>query len=411
MSMSAPDTNNVTDVVTSGSAVETVPGAQEGTTAEPKFTAEQVETKCPERLRDIGKLIAARLEKIDKQIEQAENHSISVNQLITQAKALCDEGGFNAFREKFFPNLGKSRVYELLAIGTSKKSVEEVKARTRARVAKYRANKAASSVSVTVTDNSELEMPGVPTKGCEPEQMPEPAKPRSAVAPGDEALRAFTVQVLELSHLYQLEQVDGFSPSLIGAIGKLKGYFARICLVLHVIRTHDPLIPSRCPAHFVSATAFSGLDPSECLSAGISINAEISCETAEAAKKLLFEFLLPHMIGLYDVVVNGGQEREKLQSIANFILASDKDRLRPSDFTAGVRTLRGEPEQKIRDWVGRFSSMDWLSPEETKAGVPAKAWQVAPGLRDHFIERRMQAQAARAEMHAILKAGGSSRSR
>jgi hypothetical protein len=199
MSMSAPDTNNVTDVVTSGSAVETVPGAQGGTTAEPKFTAEQVEKKCPERLRDIGKLIAARLEKIDKQIEQAENHSISVNQLITQAKALCDEGGFNAFREKFFPNLGKSRVYELLAIGTSKKSVEEVKARTRARVAKYRANKAASSVSVTVTDNSELEMPGVPTKGCAPKQMSEPAKPRSAVAPGDEALRAFTVQVLELN--------------------------------------------------------------------------------------------------------------------------------------------------------------------------------------------------------------------
>ena len=80
------------------------------------------------------------------------------------------------------------------------------------------------------------------------------------------------------------------------------------------------------------------------------------------------------MIGLYDVVVNGGQERDKLRSIANFILASDKDRLRPSDVTAGVRALRGEPEQKIREWVGRFCSMDWLSPEEGKPGVPPKAW-------------------------------------
>jgi hypothetical protein len=93
--------------------------------------------------------------------------------------------------------------------------------------------------------------------------------------------------------------------------------------------------------------------------------------------------------------------------IANFILASDKDRLRPSDFTAGLRTLRGQPEHKLREWVGRFCGMDWLSPEETKPGVPPKAWQVAPGLRSHFAERRKQAQAARAEMHAILKAGGS----
>jgi hypothetical protein len=109
-------------------------------------------------------------------------------------------------------------------------------------------------------------------------------------------------------------------------------------------------------------------------------------------------------------VVNGGQERDKLQSIASFILASDKGRLRPSDFTAGLRTLRGETEQKIREWAGRFCSMDWLRPEDHKPGVPPKAWLVAEGLRDQFKERRKQAQAARREMHAILKAGGSRRS-
>jgi hypothetical protein len=212
-------------------------------------------------------------------------------------------------------------------------------------------------------------------------------------------------------YLHKLEQVDGFPPSLIGAIGKLRGYFARICLVLHVARTRDSLVHFSCPRDFILADAFRGLDLGECLSAGITVNAAIPRETAEAAKKLLLEFLLPHMIGLYDVVVNGGQDRDKLQTIADFILASDKDRLRPSDFTAGVRALRGEPEQKIREWVGRFCSMDWLSPEEGKLGAPAKAWLVAPGLRDHFSERRKQAKEARAEIHAILKAGGSRRSR
>ncbi len=42
-------------------------------------------------------------------------------------------------------------------------------------------------------------------------------------------------------YLHKLEMVDGFSSALIGAIGKLKGYFARICLVLHVARQHDPV--------------------------------------------------------------------------------------------------------------------------------------------------------------------------
>jgi hypothetical protein len=149
-----------------------------------------------------------------------------------------------------------------------------------------------------------------------------------------------------------------------------------------------------------------GLPPNDCLSAGIATNSAISRRTAEAAKKMLLEFLLPHVIGLYDVVVHGGQDRDKLRTIANFILASDKDRLRPSDFTAGVRGLRGEPEPKIREWAGRFCSMDWLSPEEGKPGVPTKAWQVSSGLRDHFTERRKQVQAARAAMHAILQAGG-----
>jgi hypothetical protein len=71
--------------------------------------------------------------------------------------------------------------------------------------------------------------------------------------------------------------------------------------------------------------------------------------------------------------------------------------------------LRGESEQKLAEWVGRFCGMDWLVAEQVRPGAPPKAWQVVPGLREHFAERRKQSQAARAEAHAILKAGGSRR--
>jgi Protein of unknown function (DUF3987) len=216
--------------------------------------------------------------------------------------------------------------------------------------------------------------------------------------------------------LHKLELIDGFPSALIGAIGKLKGYFARICLVLHVAKLHDPMAIGLLTGGFTlpeglsreqSERAFGPYDPDDCLSAGLNGSIAISRGTAEAVEKVLRQFLLQHMFSLYDVVVNGGRDRDMVRSIGDFILAFNKDRIRPSDVTAGVRKFRGQPEPKIRECMGRFCAMGWLESEDEKPGVPPKAWRVAPGLREHFAKRRKQAQEAREAAHAILKAGGS----
>jgi hypothetical protein len=116
-----------------------------------KFSAAAVQhDDCPKELRDVGKRIAAHLEKTHKYSEKANQHRIAAAQLLAQARELCDGGGFDAFHSKFFPNLGRSRTYELLAIATGKKSAEETKAGTRKRVARYRVSRA--QVSVTTAD-------------------------------------------------------------------------------------------------------------------------------------------------------------------------------------------------------------------------------------------------------------------
>src|SRR5947208_2236634 len=183
-------------------ATDTNPGT---TIFETKFTAAQIEENCPVMLQDLGKRIAVDSEKAQKCEDKADQHYTAVAQLLATAHGACEEGGFNAFREMFFPNLGKSRVHELLAIGTNKKSFEQVKASTRARVAKHRANRAAAPASVTVTDKPEPGVQAAPKEHGEieassvaSEQTREPAKPRSPVTPGDEAMRAFTEQVMEL---------------------------------------------------------------------------------------------------------------------------------------------------------------------------------------------------------------------
>jgi hypothetical protein len=114
---------------------------EDGTEIVLKYTAENVEemlsgqsTSHPRSLgrrrcllQELGKQITAHLEKADKYDEKADQHRTAAAQLFAQAKELCDEGGFTAFHEKFFPHLGRSRVYDLLAIGTGKKSIEDAK--------------------------------------------------------------------------------------------------------------------------------------------------------------------------------------------------------------------------------------------------------------------------------------------
>ena len=186
------------------------------------ITADQIETNCPDHLQQLGNEIAARIRKANKQIEQARDHAISVNQLMAKAKELCDGGGFHAFQKKFFPDLSKSRVYELLAIGTDKKSVEEIRADTRVRVAKHRANRAAARNSVTVTENSgpeswtqapnengEIEGPGIASG-----QTLGPSKPWTERA-SVEGMRVFTAHNTGLDKVIKKRPPEHFSETAV----------------------------------------------------------------------------------------------------------------------------------------------------------------------------------------------------
>ena len=207
----------------------------------------------------------------------------------------------------------------------------------------------------------------------------------SAAEPADFQFEEDALEVRDRmsDYLHKLEMVDGFSPALIGAIGKLKGYFARICLVLHIAYRNDPLADGEQPWAGFSTEEWSpekaehlrkllGVTLDDNLANGIRTTMGISRRTAEAAEKIVREFLLPNIFATFDVLGNGGRDRDMLRSIADFILAANRDRLRPSDFTAHVRALRGQPDQKIREWAGRFCALGWLQPERKQAGCAAE---------------------------------------
>ena len=141
--------------------------SNEARTTEHKLTAGQVEGDCPAILQELGKRIAVHLEKARKCEEKAEQHYTTAAQHLAEAKEACDDGGFEAFQEKYFPALGRTRVYELLSIATNKKSIEQVRADTRARTARSRAKKKAEA-SATVADKPEpdpSERQRIPSRG------------------------------------------------------------------------------------------------------------------------------------------------------------------------------------------------------------------------------------------------------
>jgi hypothetical protein len=120
----------------------------------PKFTAAEIEgDQCPRFLQNLGKQITAHLEQARKAETKVEQHYTAVLQLLEKAKQECDAGGFAAFQEKFCPDLGRSRAYELAAIATGRKSIEDLRASSRERQVRCRARKAES---VTVTDSTSI---------------------------------------------------------------------------------------------------------------------------------------------------------------------------------------------------------------------------------------------------------------
>jgi hypothetical protein len=123
------------------------------------------------RLEQIGREITARVGKLDQLGVKAVDQVDSIGQLLAEAEKLCaTPEAFGAFKRQHCPDLGRSRTYELLAVKGGRKSLEEIRALTRARVAKHRAAKKTVTDNSSVTSNALTE--GRPEPRINPTKLP-----------------------------------------------------------------------------------------------------------------------------------------------------------------------------------------------------------------------------------------------
>jgi hypothetical protein len=172
---------------------------------------------------------------------------------------------------------------------------------------------------------------------------------------------------------------EGFAEGIDGFIGKLPGILGSLALILHLAA--EPKGAARLV---------------------------VRRETVENAGRVVFDFILPHAFEFYRAL-EGASGGDRIQRIASYILTSGKTRFRPSDFTAGVRSLRGLTSADLVKQISPLVAGGWLTPE----GPPLLpvAWQLNLAVPSAMAERTAVERKRKAEIISIIRAAGAQRKR
>lgn len=121
-----------------------------------KYDAKQIESGA---LEVEGKFIAAQIKTMRQyeakanelagvELRKAEDNRTTVEKRLAEVHAKCRGDGFKAFKAKYAPDFGRTKLYEILRIAAGKTTREEIRSKTAERVRKHR------SLQANVTDAS-----------------------------------------------------------------------------------------------------------------------------------------------------------------------------------------------------------------------------------------------------------------
>lgn len=172
--------------------------------------------------------------------------------------------------------------------------------------------------------------------------------------------------------IFQLESDGVLGPRFVGFVGKLTGLWGRLTLVLHCIV--NPILTIRTP---------------------------VSKDTAEAARTLLLDHVLPNAARVYMAMGGAGGDMEATQSIAGYILTKEKRRLVASDLTSNVRVCKGKSIEDVRALLSPLIAGGWLTPEREYGPT---SWLVSEVVHTQFVDRAEIERRRRASVRALINA-------
>lgn len=171
-----------------------------------------------------------------------------------------------------------------------------------------------------------------------------------------------------MNYLRSLEKTaneDASDATLGSALGKVRGLWGRLALVLHIVEFEDALLASPPQG---AAPAFPQ---------------EISEETANRASDLTGWVVRTLFVHYF---TSGGFAKE-VKAIARTILVNGLQRVRPRDLMRSVNALKGTSSKEVAEMMSRLETAGWIEPIPPPKGVQApREWDVDPAVHSLFAD-------------------------
>lgn len=182
----------------------------------------------------------------------------------------------------------------------------------------------------------------------------------------------------DLSHEWQeMTKIDGVNPKLASHIGKLRGLFGRLCVALHCLETF---------ANSPQTLIQRNLPP------------EVTAATAEAAGRLINDWLLPNAYAFYAGVLDIVDPN--LKRHCEFILANpDKPVLVNRDLQRGHQ---GMTAREAREAFERLESIGWVQQAHEQPRRDSLRWDVNPKVHQKFAEKAARITEKRKATYTVL---------
>jgi hypothetical protein len=117
-------------------------------------------------------------------------------------------------------------------------------------------------------------------------------------------------------------------------------------------------------------------------------------------RRLLVEFVIPHA-GTFYRSAEGEAERDRLRTLAGWILTSGKTKIWMSEMARNVRDLRGLSVQDVNKRVSPLVAGGWLEPAAEGSGC--RLWNVNPSVSLFFEDRKQQEASRKERLQRLMK--------
>lgn len=172
---------------------------------------------------------------------------------------------------------------------------------------------------------------------------------------------------------HELMSVEAFNTKLSARFGKYDGLFARLCVILHCIKT-----------------------------VGGNVSEDVDLATARAAYRLLYDFILPNDVCFYSGLLGMADNHDLIADIAGYILSKHCLSVSYRDLHRTTRKLKKTDHRDARRLFEQLAALGWGTVDVDPNPHSPPKFLVNPLVHELYADRAEQERARRQQVVALM---------